>query len=75
MGTELSSKYNEWQVGNVPILLTEHLKYMVGQELMYMQHRHMVCGELHIFHDLYLDQNVYDNAYLTPLIHEDLDVN
>ena len=34
----------------------------------------MVCAELHIFHDLDLYQNVNDNDYPTPLIHEALDV-
>ena len=34
----------------------------------------MVCGEFHIFHDLVLDQNVNDNAYSTPFLHEALDV-
>ena len=48
---------------------------MVGQELMYIQHRHMVYGKLHICHDLDLDQNVNDNAYPTPLLHKVLDVN
>ena len=47
----------------------------VGQALMYMQHRHMVCGELHICHDLILDQNVNDNAYSSFLRHEALDVD
>ena len=42
---------------------------------MYMQHIHMVCSELCIFHDLILDQTVNDNAYSTPFFHEDLDVN
>ena len=41
---------------------------------MYLQHRNMVCGKLHIFHDLVLYQNVNDNAYSTPLLHEALDV-
>ena len=59
----------------MPVLLTEDRKSMVGQALMYMQHGHMVCGELHIFHDLDLDQNLYDNAYSTPLLHEALDGN
>ena len=45
------------------------------QSLMYMQHRHMECGKLHIWHDLVLDQNVSDNAYSTSLLHEALDVN
>ena len=35
----------------------------------------MVCSELHICHDLILDQTVNDNDYLTPLLHEALDVN
>ena len=48
---------------------------MVGQTLMYMQHRHMVCGELHICHDLDLDQNVNDDYYPTPFLHEALGVN
>ena len=42
----------------MPVLLTEYCKSKVCQELMYMQHRHMVCGKLHICHDLDLDQNV-----------------
>ena len=57
------------------VLLTEDRKSMVGKSLMYMQHRHMVCGELHICHDLDFDQRLYGNNYTTPLIHEALDVN
>ena len=53
----------------------EYHKSTVGQSLMYMQHRHMVCGESHIFHDLVLDQNMNNNSYSTPLIHEPLDVD
>ena len=48
---------------------------MVVQTLMYMKHRPMVCGKLHICHELDLDQNVNNNAYPTPLLHEALDVN
>ena len=59
----------------MPILLTEHRKSMVGKALMYMQHRQMVFGEWHICHDLDLDQNIYDNAYPTPLLYEVLDGN
>ena len=59
----------------MPVFLTEHWKSMVGQALMYMQQMHMVCEKLHICHDLDVDQNVYDNAYPTPLLHEALDVN
>ena len=59
----------------MPILLNEHRKSMVDQALMYMQHRKMVYGELHICHEIYLDQNVYDNSYPNPFLHEDLDGN
>ena len=48
---ELSSKYNLWQVGSVFKKIVDQ-KSMVGQALMYMQHMHMVCGELHICHEL-----------------------
>ena len=37
---------------------------------MYMQHKHMVYVELHIYHYLVLDQTVNDNSYSTPLRHE-----
>ena len=52
-----------------------HQKSKVGQEFMYMQHRHMECGESNICHDLGLDQNIDDNAYSTSFIYEDLDVD
>ena len=58
-----------------PVLMTEYRKSMVGQALMYMQDRNMVCGEFHIFYDLDLDKNVNDNAYQTSLLQEALDVN
>ena len=35
----------------------------------------MLCVEFHICHDLDLEQNLFDNAYPTPLLHEALDVN
>ena len=38
--------------------------------LMYIQHKHMVYGEFHIYPYLVLDQNANDNAYSTPLSHE-----
>ena len=38
--------------------------------LMYMQHMHMVYGELHRHHYLVLDKNASDNAYSPPLRHE-----
>ena len=72
---EMVNKYNLWQVGSMPFLLTEYRKFVFGQALMYLQHRHMVCGKFHICHDLDLDQNVNYNYYPTPLLHEALDVN
>ena len=38
--------------------------------LMYIQHTHMVYGELHILPFLVLDQNENDDAYSTPLRHK-----
>ena len=57
------------------VLFTEDRKSIVGQALMYMQQRHMVCGKLDIYHYLDLDQSVYDNAYPNPLLHKALDGN
>ena len=37
---------------------------------MYIQHKHMLCGEFHI-----CDENVNDNVYSTTFLHEALDVN
>ena len=34
----------------------------------------MVCCELHIYHELVLDQNVNDNYYSPPFLHEALNV-
>ena len=72
---ELAIKYNLWQVGSVLVSLRLYQESKVGQELMYMQHRYMVCGKSHILHDLVFDQNVNDDDYSTPLIHETLDVD
>ena len=75
MSPELANNYSWWQVGSVPVPWTKYHKSKVCPSLMYMQHRHMVCGELHILHDLVLDKNVSGNAYSTPLLHEVLDVD
>ena len=72
---ELANKYSCWQVGSMPVSLTVYQKSKIFPVLMYIQHRHMVCGELHICHELFLDQNVNDNTYSTPLLHEVLDVD
>ena len=71
---ELSNKYSWWQVGIVTVSFTVYHKSNVCTALMYIQQRHMVFSELHIYHDLVLDQKVNDNAYSTPLIHEALDM-
>ena len=44
--------------------------YKVFLALMYMQHKHMVYGKLHIYLYLVLDKNANDNVYSTPLRHE-----
>ena len=75
MISEMDSKYNWWHVGSVLVSLMVYQKSRVCQALLYMQHRHMVCSEFHIWHDLVLDQNANHNAYSTTLIHEDLDVD
>ena len=59
----------------MPVLWTEYRKSKVCQALMYKQHRHMVCSEFHICHDLNLDQTINDDANPTPLLHEALYVN
>ena len=40
-----------------------------------MQHKQMVCRELHNLNDLVLDQNLNDNTYSTPVPHEAFDVD
>ena len=59
---ELDSKYNFWHVGSKVFSLKIYKKSKVGQALMYMQYRHMVCGEFHIQYYLVLDQNVNNNS-------------
>ena len=44
--------------------------YRVCLALMYMQHKHMIYGEFHIYHYLFLEQNTKDNAFSTPLWYE-----
>ena len=75
MRVELTNKYSWWQVGSMSVSLNKYQRSKVCQALMRIQHMHMVCGKLHICHDLFLDQNVNNNAYSTPLIHELLDLN
>ena len=72
---ELANKYSWLQFGRVPVSLTEYHKSKVFPAFIYIQHRHMVYGELHICHDLVLDQNINNNTYSTPLLHEALDLD
>ena len=62
VGPALANMYSWRQVGSVTVFLTEYQKSKVCQVFMYMQHRHMICGKLHICHELYLDKNVNDYA-------------
>ena len=75
MKSELASKYNMWKVGSVLVSLKVYQKSKVGKSLINIQNRHMVCSELHICLELFLDQNVNNNAHSTPLLHEALDVD
>ena len=63
-----------WKFDSVMFCKMVYHKSKVGQVLMYMQHMHMECGKFHTCHDLVLDQNINDNAYSTPLLHEALGV-
>ena len=74
MSPELANQYSWLQVASVPLSLAVYQKSKVYPELMYIQHRHMVCGKSHIYHDLFLDQNINDNSYSTPFLHEAFDV-
>ena len=66
----LANKCTWWQVYSAFVYLMVYHISKVCPALMYMQHMHMVYGELQIYHYLVLDQNLNDNAYSTPLRHE-----
>ena len=72
---ELANTYSWWQVGSVPIYLKVYQKPKLFPAFMYIQHMQIICGKFHIWHDLVLYQNVNDNDYSTPLLHEALDVD
>ena len=59
----------------MPVSLTEYHKFNFCPELVFIQHRHMVCGALPICHDLVLVQRVNNNYYSTPFLCEVLDVD
>ena len=59
----------------MPVSVTVYHKSRFCPSLMCIQHSHMVCGELHICHDLVLNQNINYNAYSTPFLHGVLDVD
>ena len=63
------------QVGIVFVSLKVDHKFKVCLALIHMQLKNTVFGELHICHDLVLNQNINDDAYLTPLQHKALDVD
>ena len=75
MRPELASKYNWIQVGSMLVSVMVNQQFKFCQELMYIQHKNMVCGKLHIFHDLFFDQHVNGNDCSTHLLHEALDVD
>ena len=75
MSPELASNYNWWQVGSVLVFWKVYQKSKVCQALMYIQERNMVCGKLQICHSLVLDKNTKNNAYSTPFLHGDLNMD
>ena len=75
MRQELACKYNLWQVGSMFFSFKVYQKSRVGQAFIYRKNRHMVCSELNICHDIFLDKKWNDNDYSTPLRHAALDVD
>ena len=71
---EISSEYNWLQIGSVLVSLMVYHISKVFLALMYMQHKHMVYGELNIHRLLVLYQNENYNDYSTPLRHKVLNV-
>ena len=66
----LANRCNWLQVYKTFIYLMVYQISNVCLALMYIKHKHMVCGKLHRYHYLVLDQNASDNAYSVPLRHE-----
>ena len=66
----LANKCTWWLVYSALVYLMVYHISKVCLELVYIQHNHVVYGELHIYPYLFLDQNAYDNAYSTSLRHE-----
>ena len=66
----LSNRWNWWQVYSALMYLVVYQISNVCLELMYMQHTHMVYGELYRHHYLVSDKNASDNTYSAPLCHE-----
>ena len=54
---ELANNYSWRQVGTMPVSLMKYQKSKVFPVFMYIQHRKMVCGKLHICNDLVLYKN------------------
>ena len=67
MALILANKCTWLQVHSV---IFHYIVYQISKvciALMYIQQRHMVYGEFHIYPYLVLDQNANGNAYSTPL--------
>ena len=57
------------------VSLKVYQQSVFGPALVYMKHRHMVCGKSHLLHELVLDKKSNYNYYSTLLLHEALDVD
>ena len=70
-GTLILAQNCNWlQFYSALVYLVFYQIFKVCIALMYMQHKQMLYGELHIRHYLVLDKNANVNAYSTPLRHE-----
>ena len=70
MALIMANECNWWQVYSALVYMMVYQISKVCLALIYMQHTHMVNGELHRHHYLVLYQNKNDNDYSTPFHHE-----
>ena len=66
----MANKCTWWKFYSALVHLMVYHISKVCLALIYMQHKHMVYGKLHIYPYLVLDQNANDNAYSTLLHRE-----
>ena len=66
----LANRWTWLQVYSVIVNLIVYQIPNVCLALIYIQHRHMLYGELHRHHYLVLDQSASDNVYSASLRHE-----